>query len=120
MVPPIPIIDQDGIAMEYVIPVSSDDSATSTTNHIEILEEESVHLKKRQLKETADVNKKLISDSVLATKSEITDLYAIENSKAGANKVEKNTLNSIIDGTDAQEYLVKKIWHCFNSLRMQL
>ena len=44
--PPNPTpVNQDEIAMENAIPVSSDDSATSISIHIEILEEEAVRKK---------------------------------------------------------------------------
>ena len=96
--PPNPTpVNQDEIAMENAIPVSSDDSATSISNHIEILEEEAVRKKGGRPKGTTDINRKLLSDSILAAKNEITDLYAIAKSNAGANKVEKNTLQTIIN-----------------------
>ena len=93
---PTPTVNQDEVAMENAIPVSSDDSTTSISNHIEILEEELVRSKGGQTKGTTDINRKLIADSILAAKNEITDLYAIAKLK-GVNKVEKHTLQAIIN-----------------------
>ena len=80
---------QDEVAMENAIPVSSDDSATSISNHIDILE---VRKKGGRPKGTTDVNRKLLSDSILVEKNEITDLYDVAKSNYSTKMVEKNTL----------------------------
>ena len=82
---------QDEITIEGVIPISPDVSAKSIPNHIDILE---VRKKGGRPKGTTDVNRKLLSDSILAAKSKITDLYAAAKSKAATKMVEKNILNN--------------------------
>ena len=89
MVSQIPTINQDTIDVEDAICVSSDDSATSITDHIDIMET-TVGLEGGQPKGTTDIIRKLVSDSVLTSKNDITNLYVIEKAKADANKV-KNT-----------------------------
>ena len=94
---PTPTVNQDEIVMENAIPELSDDSAASISNHHESIEEETVLSEGGQLKGATDINRKLVSDSILAAKNEITDLCTIEKSKADANKVEKHILQAIIN-----------------------
>jgi len=72
--------------------MSSDLSATSITDHIEFVEEEAVRLSGVRPKGNTDVNMKLISDSVIAAKNEITDLYMDTRANTGASKVDDNIL----------------------------
>ena len=49
-------------------------------------------MKEGRPKGTTDVIRKLISDLVVTANENITDVYAVTRGKAGANKVEDNTL----------------------------
>ena len=120
LTPPTPTTDQDDIATENAVPVSSDSSATSITNHIELLEEEAVRLKGGRPKGTTDVNRKLISDSVIAAKNEITDLYVDARAQAGANKVEDNTLQKIIDTVSKKRSLPDEITISSDTIRRRV